>query len=502
MSQRKFTLEDFDLLMSYIKETPDKGTVLSLANLILMMSRTVPSPLEVVIGAGDGDKVNVKIGSSLKSILSSQQKQTTEQDNGISEVQRESMNDSNPSPKTSSTFSIVKEKTEKFLALMHQLFMRKLPELTKILIETICMLHVNKILTNPSFDIHIEIIIHRLPKSLISQELFEYLYMQLLPSIPQLLPLCFWLAFNISDVAVAQLVSKTEPSKSFAINDRWSLWPIIIACKAINSVKASILVFLAKCGHEEWVNVYSTIIIVCNALEEDYSSMLSIFLIYLSNCLLCQMIPANAEILDCYFTLARHFLLFRDSREKQRELENAFRFSPFSSSIEQLKQTTSSLVHDQNSIKSKKSPSRAKSMIPSESSEIMAIRSMTDSDSYAPRKFIKAKKFTKKIIEFNQLPYSYGFGLRLDERSRWLDLSLAQNTMHLVGMTCYWPAFDIDLIICSFVLRTIPSIVQTHLNSLKFSSKMIDQYQISLKFLKIYLIQLKNFTKNSISLIL
>lgn len=486
MSQRKFTLDDFDLLMSYIKESPDEGTVLSLANLILMMAKTVPSPLSVAIGVGDGDKVNEKPrGSSLKTLFStSQQRQSLTEQNSENEsgfIENSSFPDvpffSSKSSIFSATsrFEAVKEKTEKFLALLHQLFKRKMPELTKILIETICMLHVNKILTNPSFDIHIEIIIHRLPQSLISQELFDYLYTKLLPSIPQILPLCFWLAFNISDVATAQLVSNTNPSNKYAISDRWCLWPIIIATQVINSVKASILVFLAKCGHEEWLNVYSTIIIVCNALGEDYSSMLSIFLIYLSNCLLCQMIPAKPEILECFFDLARHFLLFRDSREKQQELENAFKFSPFSSSIE-----VQIPIKPKPSKKTLKNSPRAKSLIPSETGEI--IKSMKEGDP-CKRKFVKAKTYTKKITQFAQLPYSYGFGLRLDERLRWRDLSLAQNTMHLIGMTCYWQAFDIDLIICSFVLRTMPSIVQTHLNSLKFSSKVIEQYQLYIDLL-------------------
>lgn len=526
MSQRKFTFEDFDLLMSFIKESPDEGTVLSLAHLVLMMARTVPSPLSVAIGLGDGDfddkaneSVTVRTSSTLKTFLfpstsplSSPRSPSSDNSPNVSELfsiegSAESLDviSSNEIPlfnsksatfSANSRFEAVKEKTEKFLALLHQLFKRNLPELTKILIEIICMLHVNKILTNPSFDIHIEIIIHRLSKSMLTQDLFEYLYLNLLPSIPQILPLCFWLAFNISDVAIAQLVTNTEPSEKFAISDRWAVWPIIIASQAINSVKASILVFLAKCGHQEWMNVYSTIIIVCNALKQDSSSMLSIFLTYLSNLLLCQMIPPNVENLESFFSLARHFLLFRDSKEKQRELETAFRFSPFAMTtnhvVKQLSlpipQSEEATQEEDESSKKKKQkkasklPPRSKSMIPSEASEMVSIRTMCDEDTMK-RNFVKAKKFTNQIITFNELPKSYSFGLRLDERSRWKDMSLAQNTMHLVGITCYWPAFDIDLIICSFVMRTIPSIVSTHLQGMKISSRAIDQYQIYIDLL-------------------
>ncbi|OHT04160.1 hypothetical protein TRFO_06490 [Tritrichomonas foetus] len=407
MSQKNFTNDDFNLLISYIRRCPDKGTVLSLVNLILLMAKTVPSPLMVAVA------------------------------------------------------------NEEFHSLIHQLFYRKWPDMTRMLIEIICMLHVNKILVpphRPTFEEHIEIIIHDLTINVITQENLDYFSRKLLPSIPQLLPLCIWMAYNISDSAITKLISETKPSESYVINERWAKWPIIVASQTNDSISASIFIFLAKCGHKEWFNLYSMIIIIGKAFKKDSSLMLGIYLTYLSNCLLCNSILPTHENLASFFELVRHFLFFRDSKEKQKELEAAFRFSPFYEATSSKSETT-------------KFKARTRSLIPT---GLLSSRTLFDE---CKRPFVKAEMLLENINAINHLPQLYDFGVRLDERLRWSDFVLAQNTIHLVGSTGYSPALDIDLIICTLVLRMHPTIVQDHIRTLKLTPKMISTNQMYIDLL-------------------
>lgn len=424
--QKKLTKEDFYLLISYIKHCQDKGTILSLTNLLLRMCKTSTLLLPVI--------------------------NSTKDENG--KISKKQLQD-----------------IETFISVLHSLFKRtKFPEIAPILIEAICMLHINGILLYPSFDVHIEMIIHRIPQAMITTELYEYLHTNLLPQIPQILPLCFWVAFNLSDVIIDNLVTSTEPSPKFAISPRWALWPIIISTYTCHSISSSILVFLAKCGNKQWIDLFATILIVCKALNKDCESILSLFLTYISNCILCQMIPITEDNLSAYFTLVRHFLFFRDSKEKRKELLAAFRFSPFD--VPKDTSPTSTPIRNQ---------SRTKSMAPDEVAAV-TMQSLIDQET-GKRKFIKANSFIHPISTYSHPETSFNFGVRLDERLRWKDLSLARNTLNLIELTSYVPAIDIDLIICTFILRDHPEIVQQHLPKLKLTPSLIDQYQMYIDLL-------------------
>ncbi|OHT12088.1 hypothetical protein TRFO_03707 [Tritrichomonas foetus] len=396
MSQKNFTIEDFHLLMSYCKRCPDKGTVLSLTNLLLLMTKTQPSPLRICVKEPD------------------------------------------------------------FLSLLHQLFKRKWPEMTQILIETVAMLHVNKIMppTSLSFIEHIEIIIRELSPKVMTHEVFEYIYQKLLPSIPELLPLCFWFAYNISDEAVGELVRKTEPSEKFVVDIRWAQWPIIIASQSNNSMAAEIFDFLAKCGYKQWHNIYSMILVVCKSVQADFTTLLNNFLTHLSTCLLCNSIAASKEHLDTFFDLIRQFLFFRDLEEQQKELAAVFRFSPYHEA-------------PRGTPDSPKPNTRSRSLLSP------AIGKLVGNKREAKESIV----FTRLLSKFNHVPQSYSFGLRLDDRSRWLDFALAQNTLHLIHMTGYLPAFDMDLVICTFLIHSHPKIVLPHLTNFKLAPKTIANFQ-------------------------
>ena len=417
MSQKSFTLDDFNLLMSYCKTCPDKGTVLSLANLLLLMTKTNPSPLLPIV---------------------------------------KSCND--------------------LLSLVHQLFKRKWPELTQILIETIAMLHVNKIIPPVSqidqgqsssqiqepvpnsltFIEHIEIIIRELSPVVLTYEVFAYLYQTLLPSIPELLPLCFWFAFNIGDSAIREIAEKTEPSEKFVVDIRWAQWPIIIASQTSSDVSSFIFDFIGRCSYRQWQNIYGMIVIICKAFETDYSRLLNSFLTHLSSSFLCGRIEPKKETLEAFFELVRQFLFFRDTEEQQKEFQAVFRFSPFS----EFQFSTPN---------SPKPNKRTRSLLSPVLQNLFQ----------AKRKFVEGNSFSTTLVGFseNNLPKAYNFGLRLNDRSRWIDFPLAQNILSLIHQTGYLPAFDIDLLICTFILDTDTPIALNHLRNFRLVKKAIYKYQ-------------------------
>jgi hypothetical protein len=62
-----------------------------------------------------------------------------------------------------------------------------------------------------------------------------------------------------------------------------------------------ILVFLAECGVEHWLTIYSTIHIVAVAMKFDADELIGSFLMHVSGHFLCNVIPSDDKTLSIFF---------------------------------------------------------------------------------------------------------------------------------------------------------------------------------------------------------
>ena len=336
-----------------------------------------------------------------------------------------------------------------FLSNLHKFFRQKSPTVTKLVMESILHMHRNKIITSVSLVAHVEIIITSLNLAVMKQELLDCISESFLQNYPELLPLCFWVAYNISPESIVDFITKTKPSHSFVVSRTWAFWPIVIASQMEESACANILVFLASCGVDQWPVIYNTIQIVAIATDVNSDDFISTFLTQMSSRIMCGEVSATSENLKAFFDIVKHFLFFRDQEEKLENMYNVMKFSPFDEA------------------RQPKSP-RPFSLAPKELASIVKT---------SETKRLEASTIVKQIQSIKRLPKVYNFGIRLDERRRWKDFTLCNNCLNIVRSTGYSPAIGLDLVICIFCLKSHPGIVNGHLKSLSLSQSIVSANQ-------------------------
>lgn len=105
----------------------------------------------------------------------------------------------------------------------------------RIIIDALSILllsHECKLFDNLTLDDHIDIILHNLGSGFIKESLFTHIC-SLLPTYQHLFPLAAWMAINIGNTHVLQLISSMPANsvKSEYITNSWMLWLVILLYK-------------------------------------------------------------------------------------------------------------------------------------------------------------------------------------------------------------------------------------------------------------------------------
>jgi hypothetical protein len=322
-------------------------------------------------------------------------------------------------------------KSDSFLPYLHQMLNSSWPEVSRVVVWLVVELSKKGYLNGIPLPLHLETVIAALRKEAFTEDNFRFFIERLLSQTPEILPFCFFFGFQISSESLRTFLALASPSPKYATWDQWAFWPVLIAARSQSIDQTAIFVFLAECGVEHWLTIYSTIQVVAMAMRFDADELISSFLTHASGRFLCNVIRADEKTLPIFFELARQFLLFRS--DPIRPLIREFQSSAF-----------------------------------------------TPPGSGAPPKScdpIPIELFAKSVAELRCTNHLCEFGVRLDSHLKWKDFALASNCINLVKIFQYYRGLDFDLLLCIFCLRTSPGFVQNHLRSLKITPEQLTEVQ-------------------------
>ena len=274
----------------------------------------------------------------------------------------------------------------------------------------------------------IELIIYYFPKENMNKTLFDYLSKITLQDLPDILPLCFWIGFNCSDGELMELLYIAQPNKIYCKNPLWFKWPLtIMFLEKDKSLVYKIIQFITKCDIDCWMNIIEMIIILGKSLKCSYEEYINLFLSDISSQLLFGSIQNTKKILSSFIELSKFFIFYRDSSEPNI-LERFIDNSSYSNQM---------LLNDNKSNNSEINP----------------------------------LKIMKKISKFNSDSINFYYGIRINEQFQWKDNALAQNIIELILKNNLREFLNLDFILCLFLQKNSPNLVNMHLNLLNITEQ-------------------------------
>ena len=225
-----------------------------------------------------------------------------------------------------------------------------------------------------------------------------------------------------------ELLSIVQPNKIYCKNPLWFKWPLtIMFLEKDKSLVYKIIQFISKCDIDVWMNIIEMIIILGKSLKCSYEEYINLFLSDISSQLLFGSIQNTKKILSSFIELSKFFIFYRDSSEPNI-LERFIDNSSYSNQM---------LLNDNKSNNSEINP----------------------------------LKIMKKISKFNSDSINFYYGIRINEQFQWNDNALAQNIIELILKNNLREFLNMDFILCLFLQKNSPNLVNMHLNLLNITEQ-------------------------------
>lgn len=225
---------------------------------------------------------------------------------------------------------------KKAIALLHLIIINGCPDASKIIIEIIILIHRKvKILEEMTLYDHLNVLMHIIPKNDMNKNYLDYLLnlMKTL-NVPELFPLCCWVAYNFDKkVSYSDLLNGLTPSSDFAREQFWSVWPIALASKSEATFADEMMKFIAMCSKNDWVIVFHTIEAVCNILKSPSSVLKRFFIRKTLRILNKENIDFMAYDIN-YIQIVYNYIFYRDMR--YNSINIMFPKSPFADDFNQM----------------------------------------------------------------------------------------------------------------------------------------------------------------------
>ena len=199
--------------------------------------------------------------------------------------------------------------------------------------------HRQSLITDCTLAEHINVILHQLTGIVVKESLFLKLIMMMTnESFYELLPICCWMALNLPRSAVANFIKSLKPSKNYTLSGAsWCFWPLLVA---VQFQSRDVMKFVLMSDEDNWINIYSMIIAIAEIMDENIDSIKASFIHLVGSTLLNNFsnsrIPENnkkaiEERFNSFFSIAQHFLFFRDENEPMtsKALTLLYEDSPF-----------------------------------------------------------------------------------------------------------------------------------------------------------------------------
>ncbi|OHT15010.1 Beige/BEACH domain containing protein [Tritrichomonas foetus] len=214
------------------------------------------------------------------------------------------------------------------IPILQYLFNSQNDGLICLTLESIILSHRNGIISNFSLASHIDIILHQLTPSFVSKSLLTKLLTITKNGAPEIFPICSWMAMNIGNSGMREMLNTLKPSKEYSISEYWATWCIVALFKADEKLQRFIARYLVK-SSTNFYQLFATCEVIGRAMKEDISKIKQVIVVEYGKLLLRDDFRADINDIVHYFELVRHFIFFHSETQNNNLIEKLYENSPF-----------------------------------------------------------------------------------------------------------------------------------------------------------------------------
>lgn len=312
---------------------------------------------------------------------------------------------------------------------------------------------------------HVYIILRELTLDVVRDPVFNSLLSLLHGGFYELFPVVTWIAINLGDESMTQLIQSISPDKCFVTHNTWQLWPTILLLKCPPNMQEKVIDFILLSDEDGWVNFYMMINVVARLTNGHSTEFRSMMLHKICDHLLSSRCR-KPESLNTFFTLAKAFILYQNSNSA---LNTLLTYSPFN-----IRRTRAHTC-------APKSPERSRkhSAIHFNFQNLQQPARLAFPDVSAMNKWITPAEVEKTInqMETNVIKDTQVyFSLSIGPDGEWVDSELAKKCLDLFLVWNDVNFLDFDLILCAFLVPYYYDKVFEHFTSLLLNPSEVSKY--------------------------
>ena len=381
-------------------------------------------------------------------------------------------------------------------------------EIVCLVVKAIVCAHTSGLIQEITLEQHIDIILHQVCPEVVSRSLLNEM-IEMTNEHPELFPLCSWMALNVGEKGVGQMLTKLSPSRVFSKSEYWAIYCVVTLYKCSEALKTHVARFLILSASGSVINLFGTVEVVGRALGMPSDPVKYILLFEYGNLIQAKTADVSFEV---YEALMRHFLMFRCDDYSNLTLKEMYLQSSYvkqsyvsvemasgsqspMSPKESRRRARHSLRPDRilltldDSSDSRYSPSLAQKALTflnppqathhqnkdfkTRRTSLMTLgrpKAEVEVQQSSPESSIVSlmpSQLDEKIAEIATREFSYQFGLRLTKDEKWEDIELAKQALSLLRQRLEPRYVETRLIISAFLVHFDQELVHLNLHSLK-----------------------------------
>ena len=402
------------------------------------------------------------------------------------------------------------ESSNPLISLLQYLFNMKNNDIVCLTLKTIVNSHKSGLIKEITLEQHVDIMLHQICPEFVTKGLLAAM-IDLTDAHAELFPICSWMALNIGEKGVRQMLSKLKPSKIYSTSEYWAVYCVAVLYNGSSKLRTYLSRFLITCATDSLLNLFATVEIVGRALGQASDPIKNVMLMEYGK-MLQRKTPGLS--FEAYLKLIRHFLMFRCDEGSNAALADAFAKSPYV-----FRRHIKMNIPDTETRRVPMSPKegRRRARHSLRPNSILAGPEVSGDNRYSPllaqralaylnppkpahqnkRDFrtrrtslmtvarqrvdvdvvpnspdsvtvsLMPSELDEKIAEIATKEFSYHFGLRLDRYQNWEDAELAEQALHLIQNENNAKYSETALVIASFLVHFKPEVVKSVIDSIK-----------------------------------
>ena len=395
-----------------------------------------------------------------------------------------------------------------FIPLVQYLLNSQSEDIICKVFQIIILAHKNNLIKDFSLISHVDIILHQLTPSFVTKTLFSKLLLITKEESPELFLICSWMAMNLGNAGVRNLLKTLKPSPSYITSEFWAIWLVVSLFKAEYKMQISIAKYLIKCtSSKEYSTIFATCDVIGRALNQNELSILhikEIIIFEFGKILLSDNYKADFNDIVKYFELVRHYLFFHNTTQNNQFIEKLFSKSLFynetcsnnengnmieiknsnksikketrpinrfkaryslhrnhlieNAGYEEIDESIISILSNRETCVESKFKHNKSNIYKSKRISILTINEplLNNENRHKPSNKIismTSMELDNRIREIASQEIYYRFGLRFDENMKWLDINIAKQAVSVFIKNSDTRVAENVILICSFLIH-------------------------------------------------